>query len=441
MNKAKWEKLLSPYRYGSPGTEASGLDRSTFAKDIDRIIFSSSFRRLGKKTQVHPLSANDHIHNRLSHSLEVSSVGRSLGTLAGRNLSDKGLLPAWIEPENTGEIVQAACLAHDIGNPPFGHAGESAIRSWFSDSGNSKYTEQLTANESSDFKAFDGNAQGFRVVSVLEHHTDDGGMRLTYPTLASMLKYPNSSYDAMGRSSNKFGYYVSEERAYHEIATKLGLVVGSTMIRHPLSFLTEAADDICYLIIDLEDARELKLVSFDEICKIVEPMYGKMGFSDFGDQVNHSERRKTNYLRARLIDALIRHTASAFADNLDRIMSGELLESIVTCCDKDITAYFSDARKVANDKIYNDNRKVSLEIGSYSLYKILLDVLIPATHDLVSGNRMSYKSKRAITLLGYNAPKDTDKLYNAYLRVIDFISGMTDNYATFISEQFSGTAR
>lgn len=439
VTKDIWQKLLSPYRVGLESLEPTGLDRSAFAKDIDRIIFSNAFRRLGKKTQVHPLSANDHIHTRLSHSLEVSSVGRSLGTLAGQFLKSSKRLPDWVVPENLGEIVQAACLAHDIGNPPFGHAGESAIRSWFLDPDNHKYVDQLKAHEASDFMAFDGNAQGFRVVSVLEHHTYEGGMRLTYPTLASMIKYPVSSYCARGSGTNKFSFYSSEREAYYEISDKLGLRFKDIIKRHPLSYLSEAADDICYLIIDLEDARELKLIGLDNILSIVKPMYEKMNFKGFASREHHSERRKTGYLRALLINALVQATASAFATNIDKIMSGEVAGNIVSCCDDNVTGYMEEARNIAKGKIYNDPRKVSLEIGSYSLYKILLDVLIPAVHDYVTCKKLSYKSERAITLLGNSSPSKNDELYTAYLRVIDFVSGMTDNYATFISEQFSGT--
>ena len=214
-----WTTLLTPIRFGQDHASPIEQDRSPFLVDYDRIIFSSSFRRLAKKTQVHPLTRNDHIHTRLTHSLEVSCVGRSLGNKVGAWLKEKDCLPDSIQPHNIGEIVQAACLAHDIGNPPFGHAGEDAIRDWFNSPENSVYLSKgkLKNIQISDFKSFDGNAQGFRTITTLEMYKDDGGMRLTYPTLASVIKYPNCAHDALKNEKYKFNFYSSERKIFDDI--------------------------------------------------------------------------------------------------------------------------------------------------------------------------------------------------------------------------------
>lgn len=220
----KWRKLLLPLRYGGSGVDFKKLDpaRSPFLQDRDRIIYSSSFRRLARKTQVHPLVRNDHIHTRLSHSLEVSSVGRSLGAMAGYFLRRRDELPEYAAPEFPGQILEAACLAHDIGNPPFGHAGEFAIRDWFGDPANHTYVNALEETYQSDFRCFDGNAQGFRVVNVVENNRDQGGFRLTYPTLASMVKYPWDSWQSRTRSGKcKFNYYQAEAGIFEEVFLSL----------------------------------------------------------------------------------------------------------------------------------------------------------------------------------------------------------------------------
>ena len=272
----QWRKLLLPLRYGGSGVDFKKLDpaRSPFLQDRDRIIYSSSFRRLARKTQVHPLVRNDHIHTRLSHSLEVSSVGRSLGAMAGYFLRHRGELPDYAAPEFPGQILEAACLAHDIGNPPFGHAGEFAIRDWFGDPANHVYVNALEETQQSDFRCFDGNAQGFRVVNVVENNRDQGGFRLTYPTLASMVKYPWDSWQSRARGGKcKFNYYQAEAAIFEDVFRALGLKTRrGDFARHPLSLLAEAADDTCYRIVDMEDARELDIITLADILKVVEPL-------------------------------------------------------------------------------------------------------------------------------------------------------------------------
>jgi dGTPase len=251
MSEMKWEKLLSPTRHDSKNKASEEeSSRNAFQQDYDRIAFSSSFRRLGKKTQVHPLSKNDNVHSRLTHSLEVSSVGRSLGNLIGDRIKKKNELPDNFLPQDIGQIVQTACLAHDLGNPPFGHAGEEAIKAWFSRKETKELLKDLKKNQQDDLKNFEGNAQGLRIVTKLEYDYENGGMRLTYATLASMMKYPWTS-DEAETGYGKFSSFQSERDTLAEIALGVGLVERSKyhFCRHPLAFLTEAADDICYRIL------------------------------------------------------------------------------------------------------------------------------------------------------------------------------------------------
>lgn len=439
-DRSSWARLLKPIRWGREnGTDSMQQDRTEFAKDHDRIIFSSSFRRLAKKTQVHPLIQNDHIHNRLSHSLEVSCVGRSLGNKLGVWLYEKELLPQNMDPYNVGEIVQAACLAHDIGNPPFGHAGEDAVRDWFAMPENNIYLGKgkLTEWELADFKAFDGNAQGFRIITSLEMYKDEGGMRLTYPTIASVVKYPFCSIDGLKKDKKKFNFYCSEANIFDAVFTKLGLKRNGRYLRHPLSYLTEAADDICYLIIDMEDARELKIINISDIENILNPIINNLKINQ--DKLNNKEtdRRKTGYIRAILINYLVNIIFEAFLVNFHRIMKGSCV-ALDEICEDRTQKYFKNARKLFKNTIMKDPQKTALEIGSYSIYKRLLDNFIPAAHNKVLDLPLSYKENRALDLMGINAPERDESIYHAYLRVIDFISGMTDNYATFVSRQLAG---
>lgn len=439
--KEQWAKLLAPIRHGMTDLSKVHFDRarSPFLQDYDRILFSNSFRTLARKTQVHPFSANDHVHNRQMHSLEVSSAGRSLGIMVGFFLEERGELPESISPENIGEIVQAACLAHDIGNPPFGHGGESALQDWFKNAENNEaFLKGLTERQKADFKTFDGNAQGFRVVTAIENYKDNGGLRLTYPTLASLVKYPRSAYDAIGEASTKFNFYQSEKQTFDTVFTALGLKNGHYR-RHPLSYLTEAADDICYRIIDMEDALELNIISLQDIKDVLAPVYPKLRINEKRLESMDSDRRRAGLIRAKLIAFMIDAIFTAFKNNYDALLNGEPVTSLIDCAEEDVNEYMTRAKDHFFNVILKNHSKIALEIGSYTLYKRLLDTFIPAVHQLKTGKEISYREQQAITLMGVCAPREEDDLYTAYIRVMDFITGMTDTKATFLSRQLLGT--
>jgi len=259
-----WESLLIQDRFFLDNLSINESYRSQFHKDQDRVVFSTAFRKLAGKTQVHPLSISDRIHNRLLHSLEVGSVGRSLGVQVGYHIKDD--LPDDVSPDDIGVIVQNACLVHDIGNPPFGHAGEYAIQDWTKQ--NPNFFDVITKEELGDFEHFEGNAQGFRLLIQTENHFNEGGLRLTYPTLASSLKYP---WTQNNRPENKkFSVNHSENRQLEDLMFRLGIPKNDKeqYARHPLSYLMEAADDICYALMDLEDAVELNILTFKEVTDI-----------------------------------------------------------------------------------------------------------------------------------------------------------------------------
>lgn len=443
--KEKWEKLLLPKRFGKDSVQEINKARSPFMIDHDRIIFSDSFRRLAGKTQVHPLSTNDHVHTRLAHSLEVASVGRSLGTQYGYFLADQGDLPANIEPYHIGEIVQSACLAHDIGNPPFGHAGEYAVQDWFCTGANERYTNSLNERELLDFRTFDGNAQGFRVINVVENEREQGGFRLTCPTIASIVKYPRSSFEAAQIQSKKFNYYQSERDLFAEIFTALELVKKdnekTVFLRHPLSYLMEAADDICYRIIDMEDARELNILRYEDICSVLAPLWDLMQADEKRLASMYSDRARMSYLRSLVIKVLVEDIFAVSKEKYSSLMQGELLAPYMDYASEAVRAYMENAKTCFMEIILKHPQKISLEIGSYSVYRQLLDVLVPAVHNFVHDKILSYRENRALCLMGNHFLKKKYTLYEAYLVVIDFITGMTDSYATFIASQFAGSGK
>ncbi|WP_299179248.1 deoxyguanosinetriphosphate triphosphohydrolase [uncultured Neptuniibacter sp.] len=434
----QWKRLLTTKRYGHAELTEDEIGRSHFHKDQDRIIFSSAFRRLGRKTQVHPMSLNDHIHTRLTHSIEVGSLGRSLGIRVGEQIRDQ--LPEWASPYDIGMIVQSACLAHDIGNPPFGHAGEYAIRDWFKRHGESELLANLSEEERLDLMTFEGNAQGFRVVTRIENHLFDGGLRLTYPTLGALLKYPWSAEYAGPKG--KFSAYQTELEILNKLGRELGLVPNgeNRWCRHPLTFLMEAADDICYAILDLEDAIELNILSFNDIKPILLQLCGDTSFNDEIFTSQASARRKISALRGKAMEHMVGSAVGAYLENQSAIMRGDYQGELLADGDPEVRDGLYKAKTLAHERVFPDTRKTELEVGAYTTLGVLLEAFCHAVYDnnRLCGEGLSYRSDRIISLMGIHAPSPRLPLYKAYMRALDFISGMTDNYATYLARQIGG---
>ncbi|NHW01443.1 deoxyguanosinetriphosphate triphosphohydrolase [Stutzerimonas degradans] len=436
-----WHTLLTRERLGKSTQSSEELGRSPFHKDHDRIIFSGAFRRLGRKTQVHPVSSNDHIHTRLTHSLEVSCVGRSLGMRVGEVLRDE--LPEWCSPADLGMIVQSACLAHDIGNPPFGHSGEDAIRHWFQQAADRGWLDDMSDFQRSDFLNFEGNAQGFRVLTQLEYHQFDGGTRLTYATLGTYLKYPWTSRhaEALGYKKHKFGCYQNERPLLEQIALKLGLPLVEDQLwgRHPLVYLMEAADDICYGLIDLEDGLEMELLDYPEVEALLLGLVGDdlpETYRQLGPK--DSRRRKLAILRGKAIEHLTNAAARAFVAQQHNLLRGQLPGDLVEHMHGPAKQCVLQAKALAREKIFQDKRKTLHEIGAYTTLEILLNAFCGAALEQHRGRSLSFKNQRILDLLGRNAPNPNAPLYHSFLRVIDFIAGMTDSYATEMASEMTG---
>lgn len=434
----QWAQLLTTQRYGHAELTPDEVGRSHFHKDHDRIIFSSAFRRLGRKTQVHPFALNDHIHTRLTHSMEVGSLGRSLGIRVGELIADE--LPPWVTPHDLGMIVQSACLAHDIGNPPFGHAGEYAIRDWFSRHQDDQRLEPLSELEQMDLQVFEGNAQGFRVVTRIENHLFDGGLRLTFPTLGTLLKYPWGVEHAGRRG--KFSVFCSEREILNALGRDLGLVSQGEgrWCRHPLAYLLEAADDICYAILDLEDAIELHILGFEDVKQILLLLCGDLEFDDAIFVSQASARRKISALRGKAMENMVNSVVQVFVQQYEAIMAGAYSGELLLDGDPLVREGISTAKRVARERVFPDTRKAELEVGAYTTLGILLDAFMEAVYEQYCKGRggLGYRSQKIISLMGIHAPEADWPLYDSYRRALDFISGMTDNYASYLARQIGG---
>ena len=444
MQKMSWDKLLSDKRDASTIEDPQDIRqdiRSEFFRDYDRIVFSSAFRRLARKTQVHPLSFNDHVHNRLTHSIEVSSVGRSLGYAIGQRLKEMpDELPENVTPSTISSIIQAACVAHDIGNPPFGHAGEYAIRQWFSEN-KDKLKSFSSDRKKNDLIKFEGNAQGLRVVSTLENHLNDGGLRLTFATLGTLIKYPWPSDHPKAIDKSKFNILSSEEDSFLKISSELGLIdLGNgEYSRHPLSYLMEAADDICYKIIDIEDAIELGILRFDDVLEFFKKISNDNDVDEYGEEI--FARRRFIPLRSAAIESLINSVSDAFMVIFDAIMAGSFTGDLFTCLSGSIQTGLISIKDLTKKNIFSSRRKVELEVGSYSTIEILLDAFISAVDEYEENKEdMSFKARRILALLDEPIDQNAER-YENYLRIVDFVSGMTDNYATYIAKQITGAAK
>lgn len=436
-----WNDLLNTTRLMSPDyPEQPG--RPAYMQDLDRITFSAPFRRLANKTQVHPLYDNDHVHHRLIHSVEVASVGRSLGMGVGQWLVDEKRLNEAGREKLSG-IVQAACLAHDIGNPPFGHSGEAAIGSWFAERFErpTGIIAELADEHRQEFKAFEGNAQGFRILVRNEMYVNEGGMRLSLGVLGAFTKYPATANVSAHRPESycglkKYGLFDNDLPIFADIAKALGLpqmtsAHGPWWRRHPLVFLMEAADDICYNIMDLEDAFISSDVSFEQTKTLLADLF----LTPNRERSYKSKSAEIAALRAMAIRSAIEACVEAFKDNYEALMTGRFSGSLIEISSK--AGEFAKIKTLARERIFKAARKTELEVfGRNVIYKVL-DGLIPLFDDFCrAGWREEALSgyhqqlARAISL-------DLSHLSNAYdalHALTDFVSGMTDRYAVKIAD-------
>jgi len=435
-----WRQLISNKRFGLEELhELKKDDRSEFQRDYDRLIFSAPFRRLQNKTQVFPLPGSIFVHNRLTHSLEVSCVGRSLGSSVSLQLLSKHpeLRDSYIS--EIPSIVSAACLAHDLGNPPFGHSGEKAISTFFSEGKGLALKSHLSSMEWDDLIHFEGNANAFRILTHQFLGRRKGGFVMTYSTLASIVKYPFSSQLAGNKS--KFGYFITEEKDYIQIANELGIKrlseenAPTQFARHPLVYLVEAADDICYQMMDIEDAHKLKLLTTKEAKELYELFLDeeKTGRAKKIYEFVSDSNEQIAYLRATVIGILVHECTRVFIDNEDSILEGNFNGSLIKHISKPLKEAYDRCSNVAVNKIYKSRDVVDIELAGFHVISTLLELMIDAvqspgkTYSQLLINRVSSQ---------YNINSPT--LYGKIQAVLDYISGMTDVYALDLYRKIKG---
>jgi len=439
-----WDKLLSAKRLGLENREFKNTEeiRSQFQRDYDRIIFSSPFRRLQNKTQVFPLPGSIFVHNRLTHSLEVASVGRSIANLVAQDLRNKKDIKNKEILNELGSIVSAACLAHDMGNPPFGHAGEEAISKYFTEGNGQKLKGVVTEEEWNDLTHFEGNANALRLLTHQFSGRRVGGFALTYSTLAALIKYPYGS-EAMFPGKKKFGFFQAEKNTFLKIAEELGLKKLSDdpvrFARHPLVYLVEAADDICYEIMDIEDAHKLKILdtktTFDLLLGFFDINHDKKFYENknkiFEEVTDTNEQ--VAYLRASVISKLIYETAQIFIQNHDKILKGEFEKSLIHNLSGISKEAFKNCQKVAMRDIYNDRSVVKIELTGFNVLGTLLDEFITAIF-----HPESDYSQKILSILPSQFSVEEHSFYKKAMSVVDFISGMTDLYAVDLYKDIKG---
>lgn len=441
-----WEQLLSLNRQGDTLKRLRSEQDETrlgFDVDYDRIIFSSAFRSLQDKTQVIPLSKTDFVHTRLTHSLEVSVVGRSLGRLVGKQIIEKYPYLKEVhgfQMNDFGAIVAAACLAHDIGNPPFGHSGEKAIGEYFKNGNGKKFQEQLTAKQWQDLIDFEGNANGFSVLTGTRNNID-GGVRLSFATLGAFMKYPKESLPkkpTTAISDKKYGFFQEDKSFFQEVATELGLVAKENheigYQRHPLAFLVEAADDICYTIIDFEDGINLGLISEDYALEyLIKLVKDVIDAKKYNSLVTKEDR--ISYLRAVAIGSLINDAVKIFIDNEMSILRGEFHFSIM---DKSkYKAQMNDIINLSVKNIYQSREVIEKEIVGYQVLQTLLDRFITAFNNKADGKESNFDNL-LLKMLPEKFLEEKSGLYQRLLHICQYVSLLTDGNALLLYETIQG---
>lgn len=438
-----WKQLISNKRLGQESRHAIRHDdRSEFKRDYDRLIFSAPFRRMQNKTQVFPLPGSIFVHNRLTHSLEVASVGMSLGNDVAHCVMKTRPELADTLFTQIGTIVSTACLAHDMGNPPFGHSGEKAIQTFFTEGKGTYLKDRLSPEMWNDITHFEGNANAFRLLAHRFKGRRDGGFVMTYTTLASIVKYPFASALAE-KGHGKFGFFCTEADIFRRIADDLGIIRKSAdgcpaeYARHPLVYLVEAADDICYEIMDIEDAHKLKIVTYEETKRLFLDFFDEMGQNHIMQRIHDEEitddNEKVIYMRACVINALERACVDAFMRHEDEIMRGEFSGSLIDSIDDRLVKAYHNCTELSKKRIYKSKPVLDVELSGFKIMDSLMEVMTEA-----AVNPQRFYSRQLISRVSSQYDISAPDLETRIMAVIDYISGMTDVYALDIYQKING---
>lgn len=437
-----WKQLISNKRFGLESFhETRKEDRTEFQRDYDRLIFSAPFRRLQNKTQVFPLPGSIFVHNRLTHSLEVSCVGRSLGNEIAAVLLKRHPELSDTHLSEIGAIVSAACLAHDMGNPPFGHSGEKAIGTYFSEGKGFKLKGLVSPAEWEDLTHFEGNANAFRLLTHQFKGRRPGGFVMTYTTLASIVKYPFSS--RLAGEKQKFGFFQPEEKDFERIAEELGMIRlnkdGGPVkyVRHPLVYLVEAADDICYQMMDIEDAHKLKILTTQETKELYSRFFTEKRLQHIENicRMVTDTNEQIAYLRTSAIGVLVKACTKAFVENEELILEGKFEGSLIKHMDQPVLDAYENCSRTAFGKIYCAKDVLDIELAGYQVITTLVDLFIEA----VRYPEKAY-SKLLINRMSKQYDVQAPTLYEKVLAVLDYISGMTDVYALDLYRKINGNS-
>lgn len=438
----EWKQLISNKRFGQEHKHAERHDdRSEFKRDYDRLIFSSAFRRLQNKTQVFPLPGSIFVHNRLTHSLEVASVGMSIGNDISRRVIKKQPDLKDTLVEEIGTIVSAACLAHDLGNPPFGHSGEKAIQTFFSEGPGLKIKPMVSSEFWDDITHFEGNANAFRILTHRFKGRRQGGFVMTYSMLASIVKYPFAS--SLAGNHGKFGFFASEAESYKKIADELGISCKSApgaplkYARHPLVYMVEAADDICYEIMDIEDSHKLKILSYAETEHLLlsffdEDIQQKIRQRIIDEELT-DENEKVVYMRASVIGKLENECVAAFLAHEEEILAGTFEGSLIDHISERQKKAYQECEKISYSKIYQSKPVLDIELSGYQIMATLMKVFIEA-----AVNPSRFYSKQLLRRVSSQYDIENENLEERIMAVLDYISGMTDIYALDIYQKING---
>ena len=438
----EWKQLISNKRFGQEHKHAERHDdRSEFKRDYDRLIFSSAFRRLQNKTQVFPLPGSIFVHNRLTHSLEVASVGMSIGNDISRRVIKKQPDLKDTLVEEIGTIVSAACLAHDLGNPPFGHSGEKAIQTFFSEGPGLKIKPMVSSEFWDDITHFEGNANAFRILTHRFKGRRQGGFVMTYSMLASIVKYPFAS--SLAGKHGKFGFFASEAESYKKIADELGISCKSApgeplkYARHPLVYMVEAADDICYEIMDIEDSHKLKILSYAETEHLLlsffdEDIQQKIRQRIIDEELT-DENEKVVYMRASVIGKLENECVAAFLAHEEEILAGTFEGSLIDHISERQKKAYQECEKISYSKIYQSKPVLDIELSGYQIMATLMEVFIEA-----AVNPSRFYSKQLLRRVSSQYDIENENLEERIMAVLDYISGMTDIYALDIYQKING---